>query len=164
MTFPQKWLLSRPSQWLRWQNVTNWLLSRPLCFAPNLDSFQDPHVFGPKLTHFKSPCSELLKTSPNWLISRPSYWFITVFQSPWETTFKLTMLNLHRRLPPSIIIQNTIHSEFQDFIVKQKEKDSSHADNRHISRPKNNTFYTEHRHFHQNWFLSRPQKLHLNRW
>ena len=117
MTFPQKWLLSRPSQWLIWQNITNWLLSRPLCFAPNLDSFQDPHVFGPKLTHFKMPCSELSETSPNWFISRPSYGLLQCF-------------NLHGRLPAKSPWEtSSIHNSskhpaqwISDFIVKQRRK------------------------------------------
>ena len=38
------------------------------------------------------------KTS-NWLISRPLHWNTQHFHSPWETPFKLTVLNLHGRLP-----------------------------------------------------------------
>ena len=123
------------------------LLSRPSRFWTQIDSFQDP-------------CRGLSETSPNWLISRPSYWFITVFQSPWErlpakSPWETSSIHNSSKHPTQWIL---------DFIVKQKEKDSSHIDNRHISRPKINTFYTKHHHFHQNWFLSTPKKLHIIHW
>ena len=68
-----------------------------------IDSFQDPYILHPNWTHFKTlmfwtqidsfqdPMQRLSETSPNWLISRPSYWFSTMFQSPWATTRKISM-------------------------------------------------------------------------
>ena len=54
----------------------SWLLSKPLC----------------KFTHFKTLGLYTALNCSNWLLSRPKH-------SLWETTFKLTVLNLLWRLP-----------------------------------------------------------------
>ena len=127
------------------------LLSRPSCFWTQIDSFQDPMQWTiwniTQLTHFKTHTLVYYSVS----ISMGDYLQIDNAKSPWETS------SIHNSSKhPTQWIPN--------FIVKQKEKDSSHADNWHIPRSKINTFYTKHHHFHQNQFLSRPQKLHINCW
>ena len=186
---PQQWL-QQTSEIDSFQDPCvlhqNWLLSRPLCFTLELtpfktttvtysancqkstpfktltlciilDSFQDPYILHPNWTHYRIPSSELYQTQPNSVISRPSYWFTTVFQSPWETTCKISMGDfLHPKLfkTPYTVNFRLFH--------ETKEEDTSHASNQHISTPRCNMFYIGHRNIHQNQFLSRPQKLHIN--
>ena len=169
----RNWLLSRPLcfyiridsfqdpvQWLIWQNVTNWLLSRPLCFASNLDSFQDPTQFA------------FLDT--NWLISRPcavnypKHHPIDSFQDPHIGL--LQCFNLHGRLPAKSPWETTfIHNSSKhptqwnlDFFMKQRRKTHHMQVINTFQAPRCNTFYIRHRNIHQNRFLSRPQKLHIN--
>ena len=127
------------------------LLSRPSHFGPKIDWFQDPMQWTiqniTQLTHFKTFKLDFYSV----LISMGDYLQIDNAKSPWETS------SIHNSSKHPIQWNS-------DLFVKQKEKDTSHEDNQHISTPKNNMFYTKHHHFHQNWFLSKPQKLHINRW
>ena len=75
-------------------------VTQPLC----IDSFQDPCDLSSKLTHFKTLGSYTALNCSNWLISRPLH-------SPWETTFKLTVLNLHGRLPSTkLVLSRQFHT------------------------------------------------------
>ena len=89
--------------------------SQEKCNLVQTDSSQDPCTFvcghNPfVLTPFKTPviyqqidsfqdpiCSYTTLNLANWLLSRPQH-------SPWETTFKLTVLNLHGGLPSSKLV------------------------------------------------------------
>ena len=78
-----------------------------------------------------------------------------MFQSPWETTCKISMGDF-------------LHLEFlkhptqwnSDLFMKQRRK-THHMQIINTSIPKINTFYIRHRNIQQNRFLSRPQKLHI---
>ena len=96
--------------------------SQEKCNSVQIDSFQDPCTFvcghNPfVLTPFKTPVIYhqidsfqdpiYLYTTlncANWLLSRPQH-------TPWETTFKVTVLNLHERLPSSkLVISRQFHT------------------------------------------------------
>ena len=72
------WLLSRPFGRGKEEISANWLISRPLWIII-------------KLTYFKTLGSYTALNCSNELLSRPQH-------SPWETTSKLTVLNLHGKL------------------------------------------------------------------
>ena len=81
-----------------------------------------------------------------------------MFQSPWETTCKISMGDF-------------LHPDFfkMPYTVKfglfheTKEEDTPYTNSQLISRPEFNTHYTWCHSIRQNSFLSRPQKLHINR-
>ena len=108
---------SRPSQWLIRQNVTNWLLSRPLHFAPNLDSFQDHHILDP-IDSFQDPMQWTIQN-----ITQLTH-FKTLIVVYYSVSISMGdyLQNLHGRLPPSIFLQNTLHSEFWTLFMKQRRK------------------------------------------
>ena len=87
----QNWLLSRPCTATYMAKHHKLTPFKTLTFYIGIDSFQDPKCFGHKSTNLNTPGSELSQSQPNSVISRPSYWIYTVFQSPWETTCKLSM-------------------------------------------------------------------------
>ena len=60
-------------------------------FYIGIDPFQDPYHFWTQISGTDTPSTELHQTQCNWLISRPLNWIYTVFQSPWETTCKISM-------------------------------------------------------------------------
>ena len=86
--------------------------SQEKCDLVQIDSFQNPTMFvcghNPfVLTPFKTPvqidsfqdpiCSYTALNCSVWLLSRPLH-------SPWETTFKFRVLNLHGRLPSTKLV------------------------------------------------------------
>ena len=81
------------------------LIPRPSHFWTQIDSFQDPVQRTiqniTQLTHFKTLILVYYSVS----ISMGDY-----------------LLNLYGRLPPSITLQNTLHSEISDFFMKQRRK------------------------------------------
>ena len=63
----------------------------------HIDSFVDPCDYY-QIDSFQDPiCSYTTLNLANWLLSRPQH-------SPWETTFNLTVLNLHGGLPSSKLV------------------------------------------------------------
>ena len=104
------------------------LISRPSHFWTQINSFHDPVQWTiwniTQLTHFKTLILVYYSVS----ISMGDY-----------------LLNLHGRLPPSITLQNTLHSEFQTYFMKQRRKTHHMQDNQHISTPiALGYFYTGH--------------------
>ena len=139
------------------QNITNWLLSRPFVLHP-IWILSRPAVFWTQIDSFQDPVQWTIWNIP-----------IDSFQDPHIGL--LQCFNLHGRLPAkspweTSFIHNSLKHPTQwnlDFFHETKEEDTSHASNQHISTPRHNTFYIRHRNIHQNQFLSRPQKLHINR-
>ena len=87
-----------------------------------MDSFQDPKRFGHKSTNLNTPGNELSQSQPNSVISRSSYWIYTVFQSPWETTCKISMGHYLQELS-----SKTLYKVNFGLFRENKEEDTSDA-------------------------------------
>ena len=98
------WLLSRPSEATYMAKRQNWLLSRPLRSTSELTPFKTPTIFGHKAVEHTPPAVNCLKIQHNSVILKPLSWIYTVFQSPWETTCKISMGNYLQKIsskPPT---------------------------------------------------------------
>ena len=136
-----------PVQQCLWRNVRNWLLSRPLCFTLELTTFKTITVTYMPKRHKLTPFKTLMLCTQFGFLLRPSHFWTQIDSFPdpvqwtiWDITqlthFKTLIVvyysisismgdylqNLHGRLPSSITLQNTLHSEFQTFSWNKGER------------------------------------------
>ena len=95
---------------------------KTLTFYIGIDSFQDPYHFRTQVSRTDTPGSELSQTQLNSVISRPLNWIYTVFQSPWETTCKISMGDFLQELSTKLSTKWIL-----DFFWENKEEDTSDA-------------------------------------
>ena len=136
-TFHRNWLLSRPQKVTYTAKHHKWTHFKTPILCTKLDTFQDPYILHPnsdslltdpqqwtlsnitQVTHFKTLTQE---NNSVW-ISMGNYLQIDITaKSPWETTFsEQTSSNLSIQWNFGLNCEN-------------KEKDTSHANNQHLSR------------------------------
>ena len=141
----QNWLLSRPCAAMYMAKCHKLTPFKTLTLCIILDSFQDPYIFTPKHDSLQDPRQWTILNITQLTHFKTLIWFITVFQSPWETTCKISMGDF---LHPKLF--KTPYTVKSRLFQETKEEDTSHASNQHISTPKINTFYIRHHNIQQN--------------